>query len=175
MPSGNKRDKPRSADLSALLEGLAEAGIRFIMVGGLAAVAQGVPITTLDLDIVHQQSIENIQKLHAFLKKAEAIYRRPDDKRVEPEIQDLSRPGHVLLVTRFGPLDVLGSIEEGRGYEDLLPDTAEIRFRGHKVRILSLELLTELKRRSRDPEDRRRVPLLEETLRQSRSQGDNDL
>ena len=54
MPSENK--KPRVSDLSALLKGLNEAGVEFVLVGGVAAVAQGVPVTTFDLDIVHRQT-----------------------------------------------------------------------------------------------------------------------
>ena len=49
MPSD--KGKTENAGLSALLEGLINAGIDFILVGGLAAVVQGAPITTMDLDI----------------------------------------------------------------------------------------------------------------------------
>ena len=47
MPTGSK--KSTEVDLSALLEGLLEAGVTFILVGGLAAVVQGAPITTMDV------------------------------------------------------------------------------------------------------------------------------
>jgi len=150
-----------------LLEALTKAGIDFIVVGGLAAVAQGAPITTMDMDIVHRQSKDNVKKLLAFLKKVDAIHRRPDDKILKPETQDLLGRGHALFATRFGPLDVLAVIEEGRGYDDLFPDTIEIEFREHTVRVLSLKMLVELKQRSRDPKDRQRLPVLQETLRQS--------
>jgi len=169
MPSRKGRSRPRVADLSALLEALTKAEIDFIVVGGLAAVAQGAPITTMDMDIVHRQSDDNIEKLLAFLKKVDAIHRRPDDKILEPKKRDLSGRGHALFATRFGPLDVLAIIEEGRGYYDLLPDTIEIEFRGQKVRMLSLKTLVELKESSRDPRDRQRLPVLQETLRQSSS------
>ena len=41
------KGKTMSADLSAILDGLIEAGIDFILVGGLAAVIQGAPVTTM--------------------------------------------------------------------------------------------------------------------------------
>jgi len=44
------KGKTENAGLSALLEGLINAGVKFILVGGLAAVVQGVPITTMDVD-----------------------------------------------------------------------------------------------------------------------------
>lgn len=164
MPMGSV--KPTNVNLSAVLEGLIEAGVDFILVGGLAAVVQGAPVTTMDVDIVHNQSPENIAKLLAFLKSVDAFYRRPDDKRIEPKEDDLSGMGHTLFTTRLGPLDVLAVIEEGKGYGDLLEHTVEIEFRGHTIRVLDLKMLIQLKRSSTDPKDRQRLPVLEETLRQ---------
>jgi hypothetical protein len=164
MPTSNK--KPTGPDLSAILEGLIEADVEFIIVGGLAAVIQGAPVTTMDVDIVHKQSSANIDKLLAFLKSVDALHRRPDDKVIRPKEGDISGIGHALFTTRLGPLDVLGVIEEGKAYEDLLEHTVEIQFRGHTVRVLDLKTLVELKRASTDPRDRQRLPVLEETLRQ---------
>ena len=164
MPSGVK--ETAGADLSALLEGLAEADVEFVLVGGLAAVVQGSPITTMDVDIVHCRSSGNITRLIGFLKSIDAVYRRPDDKIIEPTEADLSQMGHMLFSTRLGPVDVLAFIEERKVYEDLLEHTVEIMFRGHILRVLELKMLIELKRISRDPKDRQRIPVLEETLRQ---------
>ena len=74
------RGESTSVDLGAILEGLTAAGVDFILVGGLAAVVQGAPVTTMDVDIVHDQSPENIAKLLSFLKSINAFHRRPDDK-----------------------------------------------------------------------------------------------
>ena len=169
MPTSSA--KPTSANLSAILEGLLGAGVDFILVGGLAAVVQGAPVTTMDVDIVHNQSPENIAKLLAFLRSIDAFHRRPDDKVIRPQEGDISGMGHALFTTRLGPLDVLAVIEEGRGYGDLLEHTVEIEFRGHPVRVLDLKVLVELKRNSRDPKDRQRLPVLEETLRQVEESG----
>ena len=164
MPTNSK--EPTGPDLSALLEGLIETDIKFILVGGLAAVVQGAPVTTMDVDIVHNQSSENISKLFAFLKSIGAFYRRPDDKVIRPKEEDFSGMGHALFTTRLGPLDVLAVIEEGKAYEDLLEHTVEIEFRGYTIRVLDLKMLIELKRTSKDTKDKRRLPVLEETLRQ---------
>ena len=166
MPSGKKN--LQAANLSALLKGLSEAGIEFIVVGGLAAVTQGAPVTTFDLDIVHHQTDENTKKLSVFLKSISAIQRRPDDKIIEPTEKDLKAKGHLLLNSRLGPLDILAFIEQGRGYRELLSDAIEIELYGYKVNVLSLHALIELKRDSKDPQDRYRLPILEETLRQIR-------
>ena len=141
---------PQSLDLSALLKGLNDAGVEFIVVGGMAAVVQGVPITTFDLDIVHRRVDENIKRLIEYLKSVDAYLRGPDDNLIRPDERNLNSEGHLLLTTCLGPLDVLGVIEKNLGFDDLLPNSVEIKFHGQKVFVLSLETIVDLKRESRD-------------------------
>ena len=168
------RGESTSVNLGAILEGLIEAGVDFILVGGLAAVVQGAPVTTMDVDIVHNQSPENIAKLLSFLKSIDAFHRRPDDKVIEPKEGDISGMGHALFTTQLGPLDILAVIEEGRAYGDLIEHTVEIEFRKHTIRVLDLKMLIQLKRTSADPKDKQRLPVLEETLRQLNEESDNE-
>ncbi|RLB76616.1 MAG: hypothetical protein DRH24_17600 [Deltaproteobacteria bacterium] len=158
--------KTTSVDLSAIIEGLIKADVKFILVGGLAAVVQGAPVTTMDVDILHKQSPENIAKLFVFLKSIDAIYRRPDNKIIMPKQEDFSGMGHALFSTCLGPLDVLAFIEQEKTYEDLFKHTVEIEFRGHTIHVLNIKTLIELKKTSKDPKDKQRLPVLEETLRQ---------
>ena len=159
----NSKDQ-RITDLSAIIEGLVKAEIEFILVGGLAAVVQGAPVTTMDVDIVHNRSPENISRLFKFLKSIDAIYRRPDDKIIVPTEEDFS--GHALFSTRLGPLDVLAFIEENKNYNDLLKYTVGIDFRGHVIRVLDIRTIIELKKSSKAHRDKQRLPVLEETVRQ---------
>ena len=46
-------------NLTSLVEFLLSEQVRFVLVGGLAAVAQGAPLTTQDVDIVHARTPEN--------------------------------------------------------------------------------------------------------------------
>jgi len=162
MPTANGKNGGFS--LSRILEGLLKADIQFVLVGGLAAVVQGAPVTTMDVDIVHKRSAENISKLFRFLKSIDAIYRRPDDKIIVPKEEDFS--GHALFSTRLGPIDVLAFIEENKNYEDLLEYTVEIDFSGHIIRALDIRTMIDLKKKSNHPKDKQRLPVLEETLRQ---------
>lgn len=164
MPTSGR--KTTNASLGKIIEGLLEAGVEFILVGGLASVIQGAPITTMDVDIVHNQSAENITKLLSFLRSVGALHRRLDDRLIEPKESDLSGKGHALLTTSLGPLDVLAVIEEGRSYDDLLVHSVKIDFRGYTLRVLDLKILIALKKTSTDPKDKQRLPVLKETLRQ---------
>lgn len=164
MPINEKRES--NPNLGALIEGLSDAGVKFILVGGLASVVQGAPVTTMDVDIVHYQSDENVSRLFNFLKSVDAIYRRPDDRVIQPRKGDLAGKGHVLLTTRLGPLDVLATIEKGKGYKELIEHTIEIEFRGNSVRVLRLKEMIVLKEGTKDPKDKQRLPILKEVLQQ---------
>ena len=145
MPTNNS-EKTSHPNLGALLEGLLRAKVDFILVGGLAAVVQGAPITTIDVDIVHDRSLENIGKLLSYLSSIDAFHRRPDEKIILPAKYDIMGDGHTLLSTCFGPLDVLSVIEEGKTYEQLIEHTVNIPFRGHTLKVLDLETMIQLKK-----------------------------
>ena len=54
-------------DFRALLTSLATAGVKFILVGGAAAVAHGSARLTQDLDVVYDRSPDNVRLLVAAL------------------------------------------------------------------------------------------------------------
>jgi hypothetical protein len=64
-----------------------------------------------------------------------------------------------------GPLDLLGAIEDGRGYDELAATAVVVELNGHPVPILELATLAERKRGATSPKDRLTLAILEETLR----------
>jgi hypothetical protein len=54
---------PQPSDLTTLLERVLAADVELVLVGGLAAVVQGAPVTTFDVDIVHRRTEENVDRL----------------------------------------------------------------------------------------------------------------
>ena len=153
------------ADLTTLLERLLAADIEFVLVGGLAAVVQGAPVTTFDIDIVHRRTTENVDRLLAFLAAVGARYRNRPGPPLPPSRSALLGPGHSLLVTDLGPLDALGAIEGGADYDQLVSVSRIITIAGRSLRILPLETIVALKRNSTDPKDKLRLPVLEAALR----------
>lgn len=169
MPSDPHDPSQNGLELTNLLELLCSTEVEFILVGGLAAVSQGAPIATFDIDIVPSMEDSNLHSLLDFLQGINARHRgRPGGQVLRPTIQDLSAGGHCLLMTDHGPLDILGAVEQGLGYEDLLEDSLEIQFRGNAIKILKLEAMVRMKRSSTREKDQRYLPLLEETLRRSK-------
>jgi hypothetical protein len=45
-----------------ILSALVAEGVRFLVIGGVAAIVQGVPVTTFDLDLVHDRERENCRR-----------------------------------------------------------------------------------------------------------------
>jgi hypothetical protein len=153
-----------SPDFLALLEALVGHGVDFIVVGGVSAVLHGAPVTTFDLDLVHSRAPENIDRLLSALRDLDAYYRGQGDRQIRPGPAHLASPGHQLLMTRFGPLDLLGTIGTNRDYVDLFEHTVELKIRGLHVRILNLETLIEIKEEVGHEKDKVVVPILRRTL-----------
>ena len=156
-----------TGELTTLLSKLAAARVEFVLVGGLAAVAQGAPITTHDVDIVPKRTAANIDRLLEFLVSIDARYRgRPSHEVLRPRRAALLGPGHsLLLMTNLGPVDVLGATEKGGNFEELIGHAIEIDVRGSPVNVLGLPMLIELKRGAKHPKDQYTLVVLEETLR----------
>lgn len=154
----------KSARFGETLRVLARHEVNFVVVGMAAGVLQGVPLTTLDVDVVHDRSAENVARLLLALAELQAVY-RGDPRNLSPTESHLVGPGHQLLSTVFGDLDCLGSVDGGKNYEDLIPFTKELALAENTtVRVLELSTLIEVKRRAGRPKDMAVLPFLEATL-----------
>ena len=150
-------------DFFAILECLARHRARFVIVGGVSAVLWGAPVMTFDLDVVHSRAPEDIDLLLAALRELGAHYRM-HPQRIEPNASHLESPDHQLLMTAAGPLDLLGTIDEGRGYEDLIAWASPVEVEGHVYHALRLEHLIEIKERAGRDKDRAVLGVLRHTL-----------
>jgi predicted nucleotidyltransferase len=152
-------------DFAEILRVLTSTGVDFIVVGGVAAVLQGAPISTFDLDLVHRRGADNVERLLEALRLLDARYRGQPGRKVIPDRSDLSSPGHQLLMTRAGPLDLLGVVGQGQGYEELLEHTVEMAIApGTVVRVLDLAVLIRTKDEAGREKDRAVLAVLRRTL-----------
>jgi len=151
---------PGHADVGELLRRLADAGVEFIVVGGAAAVLHGAPITTEDLDIVHRRNPENVARLRTLLDELGAHVRELANRRLPPQESALLGEGHVLLSTRLGPLDCLGTLVDGRGFEELVSHSESIKDEGAEFLMVDLPTLIELKTKTGRAKDRLMLPVL---------------
>jgi predicted nucleotidyltransferase len=155
-----------SVDFLALLQTLVTHGVDFIIVGGVCAVLHGAPIATFDLDLVHSRAPDNIDRLLSALRDLDAYYRGQGERRLHPDSTYLTSPGHQLLMTSLGPLDLLGTIGAHRNYADLLEHTVELQVGGLRLRVLNLETLIEIKEEVGHEKDKAVIPILRRTLQE---------
>jgi hypothetical protein len=156
-----------SVDYLAILETLCRHSVDFVIVGGVGAVLHGAPLATFDLDVVHSREPHNLDRIMSALKELEAQYRIPGRKDMKPGLSHLASAGHQLLMTRFGPLDLLGTIGKGDDYAQLLDETVELEIgESLKVRVLSLEGLVRSKEETGQEKDKAVLPVLRQVLRE---------
>ena len=142
-----------------ILTVLSRHGVEFVVVGGVAAVLNGAPFMTYDVDVVHRRTPENIDRLVNALNELGAKYRSHPD--LAPERSHLESAGHRLLKTTAGPLDVLGTIEAGLDYEALLASSKPLSIGPEiTVRVPTLDVLIRLKEGSSNPKDQLQLGLL---------------
>jgi hypothetical protein len=132
-------------------------------------VLSGAAYNTFDLDLVHSTSSENITRLLIALEELDAYYRIQPERQFRPNASHLKSPGHQLLHTRWGPLDLLGQIGKGRAYADLLPHSLVMEFRGGlRVRVLDVETQIAVKEETGREKDRAALLLLRHVLEEHR-------
>ncbi len=162
--------KPPISDFIEILDVLARHEVDFIIVGGVCGVLHGAPVSTFDLDLVHSLSASNIDHLLVALDELEARYRTHPERVTNPARSHLESHGHQLLITRAGPLDLLGAISKNRKYEDLLQHSEWMNVGSSRVRVLDLETLIQLKEELGTEKDRAVLPILKRTLDEKRKQ-----
>lgn len=161
------------ARLIDILRVLRAHEVDFIVVGGMVAVIGGAPIVTQDVDVLRANTPENVERLLGALEELDAVF-RGDARRLRPNASHLTGPGHLLLATKLGVLDLLGSVEDSTSYEDLLGDSSWIDLDGFSVRVLSLPRLLEIKRKLKRPKDQLMATQIEAVIdeqRREREQG----
>jgi hypothetical protein len=154
-----------------ILKVLSRHEVEFILVGGLAAIVQGAPVLTFDLDIVFLKTFENQQRLLSALLEIDSRYLDPAGRHIVPDADKLSSLRIHRLVTSLGSLDVMETIGAGLSYADLIQDTRVSEIAGIFVQVLRLETIILSKEQANRDKDRATLPILRQTLRLNQGSG----
>jgi predicted nucleotidyltransferase len=141
-----------------LLRRLAEAQVRFVLVGGLAVNAWGVVRGTKDVDIAVDPDSDNLTRIAEVAAGANGRVQRADAIAGSRfSIAALLVSGErVLIETNLGPLDVIQGLDGVPPYEQLRSRAVDVNIAGVTVPVCSLEDLRTMKRaagRTRDLAD----------------------
>jgi hypothetical protein len=148
-----------------LLAALRRHEVDFVVIGIIAAIAQGYPMTTRDLDVTPSREHANVERLAGALREVEAKLRTPQGSIEFPiEATYLGSVDSWTLLTRLGELDLLFEPAGTRGYYDLRRDAVEVTLGGTPVLVASLRDVIRMKETSSRPKDIAQLPALRQTL-----------
>ena len=156
-----------------ILRGLLDAGVRFVLIGGLASQVHGSPSLTGDVDVCFALDGGNLGRLAAALKSLAAIRRELPTGTSAPIDARALRAGDVFtLTTSYGDLDLLAHPDPGLDFEALSERSIGAEVLGVEVRVASLEDLIAMKRAAGRPKDRIELEILG-ALREELDRGDS--
>lgn len=138
--------------------------VEFIVVGGIAAILQGSPLSTEDIDLVYRSSERNLHHLASALGELEARYLDPAGRHIEPDVSRLASMKVHLLKTNCGRVDALRTVGNDLAYEDLTERTRLLNIAEFVVRVLDLAAIIETKEHADRPKDRAQLPYLRQLL-----------
>jgi hypothetical protein len=145
-------DTPLQA--SPLLRVLADHGVDFVVVGGMAGLAHGSAYPTFDLDIAYARDRENIARLVAALEKIGVTLRdAPADLPFQLDARMIENGANFTFDCPFGSFGVLGDAAGIRDYDQLRGEAVEATIEGIGVRVASIDHLIAMKRAANRPKD----------------------
>ena len=164
---------PAKTDFEALFRALAPAEVRFIVIGGVAAILHGTARITYDVDVVYARDRENIRRLVSALKPFSPYLRGvPKGLPFTWDERTVLNGLNFTLETTIGDVDLLGEVAGGGSYTELLPYSQDGVAFGFSCRVVTLEKLIVLKRAAGRPKDLEPIAELEALLEERRKLSD---
>ena len=157
----------------ALLMRLREAGLDFVVIGGVCVVYHGALLATFDLDICCPFGEENVRRIEAAVKDLHPVHRLTANKLpLEVTRSAFGDLKNLYLQTDFGKLDCLGEVAGVGDFKTVREQSVLADFSYGQFRFLNLEALIASKKavgRDRDLDAVRRLSAIKEKKAQ---QGD---
>lgn len=164
----------QAEDLFARLE---HFGVRYVLIGGMAAVLHGSPLPTLDIDICPAPDRENLERLAALLTDLDARLRSASDPEGVPfphHAAILSQAELLNLTTRLGDIDLALRPAGIAGFAELAPNAIPMTISGVTIHVAALEDVIRSKEAANRPKDLRSLPVLRQLLEAIRKQSEVD-
>jgi hypothetical protein len=154
-------------DPKPMIAALNEHSVQYVVIGAVAAIAQGYPLNTGDLDVTPARDPGNLERLTNALRDLGARLRVPGDDKGDEFPIDAGYLGNVdswSLITKHGELDVLFAPSGTRGYPDLHRNSVTIQIAGGQAEMAALLDIVRMKEASARPKDLAQLPALRQTL-----------
>jgi hypothetical protein len=145
------------------METLHRHGVRYVLIGGVAARLHGSPLQTQDMDVTPDPAGSNLERLVAALKELGAQFR------VAGQEEGVVVPLHpawfhsltsATFITRAGLLDVVLRPDGLAGYDSIASAGVDFEVYGIPVRVAALRDIVRSKEAANREKDRAALPVL---------------
>lgn len=161
------------ANFIQLLPLLCRWQVRFVLIGGGAAIVHGLARTTYDVDVVYDRAPDNLEKLAFALQELSAYPRgAPPGLPFHFDLRTLQSGLNFTLTTTLGDLDLLAEVPGNGTWQTLQEHSAAIQIYGCDVPVVSLCKLIELKVAAGRPKDFEVVAQLRALLAEQTGEAD---
>jgi len=144
------------------LEALHDAGVDFVVIGGVALTLHGSALITADTDVMYDRTAENVQRLATVLSELDVRLREaPDDLPFEPDVRTLRAGQNFTFTTKYGDLDLLGQVDGVPSYQRLRKGARRLKLGKGTVLVAEIEDLIAMKAAASRPKDLRALDDLE--------------
>lgn len=147
--------------LSSLLAALAEARLEAVLIGNAAAALHGAPVTTIDFDFMFRDTPTNLRKLKAVAQALRSVVLRP--------YYPMSKLYRMVNDDTGLQADFMPVIHGVRSFEGLKRRATTAVVGGQSVLVAALEDILKSKKAAGRERDRAVIPILEQTLRATRT------
>lgn len=149
---------------------LNEHDVRYVVVGGIAALMHSSPYPTFDTDICAETSSSNLEHLADALRAMDArifTEAEPEGLPFSPNPAFLAENPILNMITRYGRVDLIAKPAGSDGYPDLARDAVTVEIDELRVSVASLAdvIRTKAAVTSRDDPS---LPVLREILARTR-------
>lgn len=132
-------------DAERILRALAEHGVEYVLIGGLAVQTHGHVRTTNDADLIPAPEPANLRKLASALRALDARVLNPGEEETEINAQMLPRATIWQFASRDGGIDVMHEVPGGRSFAELSERALHVQLGDIDVPVVSLDDLIQMK------------------------------
>jgi hypothetical protein len=138
-----------------ILRALADAGVDFVVIGGVAGGVHGSAYPTYDLDVAYARDPKNLEQMAGVLHSLGATLRgAPPDVAFQLDAKKLELGGNFTFETEFGPFDILAYPGGSASYDRLREGARVIDVEGRRIHVASLDHLIAMKEEAGRPKDK---------------------
>lgn len=156
-------------DPGAIVAVLNRHGVRFVVIGGMAAMVRDLPVpATVDIDITPSRDPDNLERLAAAFDELDAGLLTADQGGTwfpRHPLENWAQYDTLHLMSRYGPLDLVFAPDgAARGYDDLVASADDQQVAGTEALVITVAAWERLKQASGRAKDLEHLDLYREGL-----------